>query len=227
MRAPVCGITAGIVLLFVCFAAGAALGETKRPGMLFAGIQVGYSPDNIGGFTRYGCFGKEQRAEWFLGARLRAYLAIRATHAFHDAFDVVCPVESPEPPIPQHGPYTRRLLEFGDDIQKHPYYASEIDLIAEPLPARWIASLRMLAGYGWIWRKDIPLWLAGVGIAAGNERVRFVCDIKKYWFEVPYERVTYLYQDGILVDRQVVSRCTNEHPLAIVAGVEFDIPWPT
>jgi len=61
-----CGITAGIALVLVRFPGGAALDETKRPGTIFTGMQVGYSPDSIGELTRYGCFGEEQRADWFL-----------------------------------------------------------------------------------------------------------------------------------------------------------------
>jgi len=214
-----------VAALLVCLPAWEARGEVKKPGPLFGGLQVGYSPNKVSVFSTGYCSREEQLAYGFVGVRLDRYLVVQTTFMYHDDFDVECAETSPHPPIPAHGPYTASQRELEADIQGYPYYSSEIDLLAEPLPAQWAASFRVLAGYGWIWTKDIPMWLAGVGIAAGDERVRFVLDFKKYWFEVPHEIVAYHYQDGVLVERHAVSQHTNEHPLAVVAGVEFGIPW--
>ena len=195
--------------------------ESKRPGLLFAGVQAGYCPDNIKAFSG-SCTHKEQLLDVFVGVRLHRHVAVQTTFVYHDDFDVDC---DESPPVPASGSYTVHALEAGPGIQKYPYYTSEIDVIAEPLPAQWVVSLRVLAGYGWIWTKDIPMWLAGAGFAAGDERVRFVLDIRKHWFEVPCESVTYHYEDGVLVDRHAVSQDKNERPFAIMAGLELGIPW--
>jgi hypothetical protein len=219
------GCAIAIALSLVCFAASGARGETKMPGPLFVGVQGGYSPENIGAFSPSLCTKKELLYEGYVGVRILRHLAVRTVLVHHDDFDAVCAETPPEPPIPQSGPYTVRRIEFGNDIARYPYYSSELDLVREPVSFRSIVSLRLLAGYGWIWTKDISFWTAGAGLAVGDERVRIIFDVKGSWFKVPYERVTYHYEDGVLVGRHAISQHTNEHPLAIIAGVEFGIPW--
>ncbi|MGD1049362.1 MAG: hypothetical protein ABR899_11495 [Candidatus Krumholzibacteriaceae bacterium] len=215
-----CAIVIGLSIVW--FGASGARGEAMKPGPLFIGMQGGYLPENSTVFSEGECTRKELFGDWFLGVRVRPYLAVRASLVYHDGFDAVCP-ESP--PLPPHGPYDWSRPEFGAGGDAYPYYSSEFDLVAEPLPARWPVSPRLLAGWGWIWKQDIPMWLAGVGLAAGSERVRLVLDVKKCWFEVPYEMVTYHYEDGVLAGRHAVSRRSREHPLAVMAGVEFGVPW--
>lgn len=212
--------TLAIALSLACVAASGARGEAKMPGPLFAGMRVGYVPGCVSMFSD--CTRREQLIDAFLGIRARRCLTVQSTLMYHGYSDADC---RESPPIPTHGPYTWIGREFEAGVGRYPYYSSEINVIAEPLPAQWVASIRLLAGYGWIWTKDIPMWLAGGGIAAGNTRVRIVLDVKKYWFDVPYERVTYHYQDGVLVDGHAVPRHSNEHPYAIMAGLELGLPW--
>jgi hypothetical protein len=216
-----------LALIVVCLVSGALSAETRSSAPVFVGLRLGYVPDDIGAFSGRLCTRKEQLFEWVVGVRPIRMLALQADLAYHDDFDATCAVEAPEPPVPEHGAFTRRAVEFADDIRKYPYYSSEIDLVAEPVSpglGRFPVSLRAIAGYGRIWTKDIPFWTAGVGFAYGTERVRFVADLRKCWFEVPYERVDNRYQDGVLVDREAIPQHTNEHPLAIAAGIELGVP---
>jgi hypothetical protein len=105
-----------------------------------------------------------------------------------------------EPPATGPG----EQIVVSSEASGYPFLQSDLRLAFEPSSPSGPIWLRAYGGYGRMWSKDIGYWLAGGGVVFGA-KVESVIDFEWNWFDVPFDRTTRTFQDGVQVSEATAS----------------------
>lgn len=136
----------------------------------------------------------EGRLAW----RFSRAVALEGSTAVHWEFAEDCVTILPPPdPLPP-GPFERTLRDYPDG---YPFTTSDVRLAFEPSSPSGTTWFRAFGGWGYMWGKEMPYWLAGGGVVFGS-RIRFVLDAEWKWFDVPFDTTTQTFLDGVLISEE-------------------------
>jgi hypothetical protein len=147
--------------------------------------------------------GKTWATEGRLAWRFSRVVALEGSTALHWESGEDC-VER-DPPLPL-GPFERDVRDYPGG---YPFTTSDVRLAFEPSSPSGTTWFRAFGGWGYMWGKKIPYWLAGGGVVFGG-RIRFVLDAEWKWFDVPFDSITQSFLDAALISEEITD--TGEDP---------------
>ena len=146
-------------------------------------------------------------------------LAIEGSGTIHMQKGDIC-VNGLIPPPPNTGPFTQRFTQDVEGVRGYPFASTEARLIIDPLTSSFV-GVHGIGGFGWIWEKDIPFALAGLGVRVGRGIWRGVLNVELWWLDVPFRSIEQNFFDGELVSEIEIEESSSENPVSLRVGIEF------
>ncbi len=150
------------------------------------------------------------------GLRFSRAASLEGTVAYHFASGETCgPSRAPAPPT---GPF--EVTDRARPGSGYPFFTSDLRLAFEPSSPSGPIWLRAFGGYGRMWGPDVGYWLAGGGLVFGGQ-LEAVLDFEWNWFDVPFDDILRMYEDGVLISESTTSGETSHTQFRIKAGVRW------
>ncbi len=179
--------------------AGSARAQAARGFEVGAGVAMTTNP--VEALSDEVCAaGKTWATEGRLAWRFSRVVALEGSTAVHwEVTGGECRAD--EVLVPQEGPFERTLRDYPDG---YPFTTSDVRLAFEPSSPSGTTWFRAFGGWGYMWGKEIPYWLAGGGVVFGS-RIKFVLDAEWKWFDVPFDSITQSFLDGALISEEITG----------------------